>query len=65
MTVRAEVRRELERAAIGVDKVNVHLQRAGAGCVEGKRPEVDEALLGLATLLTITKANITALRDAM
>lgn len=65
MSVRAELRRELQRAETAIDKVNAHLQKAGAYAVEGKRPELDDALFAMANLLTASKATLASLREAM
>ena len=65
MTVRAEFRRELERAAVAYDKVNAHLAKAADYAVAGNRPELDEPLLAIAKLNTVSKENIQAVHDAM
>ena len=65
MSVRAEVRRELERASDGIARVLSHLGKAGTLCVEGKRPEVDEALKGLGQVLVMVQENLSSLRDSI
>ena len=65
MSVRAELRRELERACVAIDKVNVHLQKAGAYAVEGKRPEIDEALMAVGMMFDGSKITINDLRESM
>jgi len=65
MSVRAEIRRELQRAETAIDKVNAHLQKAGSYAIEGKRPELDDALFAMANLLTASKATLASLRESM
>ena len=65
MSVRAEFRRELERACVSIDKVNAHLQAAGAYAVQGKRPELDEALMTVGVMLETVKGTLDSVHDSM
>ena len=65
MSVRAEFRRELQRAETAIDKVNAHLQKAGDYAVQGKRPELDDALLAMAVMLKSAKGTLASLRAAI
>lgn len=65
MSIRAEFRRELERACTAIDKVNIHLQKAGAYAIEGKRPELDEALMTVGLLLVSVKDTVNDVHDSL
>jgi hypothetical protein len=63
MSLRAEIRRELERGNVSIDRCIEHLKKAGTMCIQGGRPEIDEGLKAVAVLLTATQNNVDALHD--
>ena len=65
MSVRAELRRELERGGTAIDKVILHLQKAGEYAIAGGRPEIDDALMVVGVMLTSVKGTIDSVRDSM